>query len=297
MSNPHATATSTTNKCASCHVPHQALAKPLLRTELATSTPGQVATCLTCHDGKIASAGNIASGSKDSFALASGHALDATGSVGGLTRTCASCHDSHGSASKNPMLPESQINGKAVASDGKAWCLACHDNANSWYTSAYPPPSAPQRDAAGYPVAGTWLGAATYNDVTNAHRLIPETTRTAGSGQDVRRDQGDCLYCHAAHRGANAYDGLKATFRPTTAATLAADQTQGTYASMCFTCHGGFKPSGFATAPVDIKRSVTGDAPMPVTESRPPAVCCRWARHSRATSATTRTVRLAATSR
>ncbi len=159
------------------------------------------------------------------------------------------------------MLPESQINGKAVASDGKAWCLACHDNANSWYTSAYPPPSAPQRDAAGYPVAGTWLGAATYNDVTNAHRLIPETTRTAGSGQDVRRDQGDCLYCHAAHRGANAYDGLKATFRPTTAATLASDQTQGTYASMCFTCHGGFKPSGFATAPVDIKRSVTGDAP------------------------------------
>ena len=27
---------------------------------------------------------------------------------------------------------------------------------------------------------------------------------------------------------------------------------------MCFTCHGGVKPSGFATAPVDIKRSVTG---------------------------------------
>ena len=73
----------------------------------------------------------------------------------------------------------------------------------------------------------------------------------------MRRDQGDCLYCHAAHRGANAYDGLKATFRPTTAATLAADQTQGTYASLCFTCHGGVTPSGFATAPVDIKRFVT----------------------------------------
>ena len=83
------------------------------------STPGQAATCLTCHDGKIASAGNIANGPKDSFALASGHALDTRASAGGLTNSCASCHDPHGSASKKPMLPESKINGNAVASDGQ----------------------------------------------------------------------------------------------------------------------------------------------------------------------------------
>jgi predicted CXXCH cytochrome family protein len=258
VSNPHAPASRTTNKCASCHISHSAQASPLMRTEISTSTPGQTATCLTCHDGKIASAGNIASGPRDSFGLASGHALDTSASAGGLTNTCASCHDPHGSAAKKPMLPESKINGKAVASAGTAWCLSCHDDSNSWYPSAYPPASAPQTDAAGYPTLGTWLGKSSYNESGNAHRLIPETTQTILPGQQVRRDQGDCLYCHAAHRGQNAYDGLLGTYRPTTSATLAADKAQGDYAAACFACHGGSTPSGFATAPVDIKRSVTG---------------------------------------
>ncbi|MEI8081648.1 MAG: cytochrome c3 family protein, partial [Actinomycetes bacterium] len=259
VSDPHAPATPTTNKCASCHVPHSAQASPLMRTEISTDTPGQEATCLTCHDGKIATAGNIADGTKDSFALASGHALDTTISAGGLTNNCASCHDPHRTANASPMIPQAKINGNQVSLAGKEWCLACHDDNNSWYPdpSTYPTASVPQRDGAGYPTLGTWLGKTAYNDAGNAHRLVPETTYTAGSGQQVRRGQGDCLYCHAAHRGTNAYDGLLGTYRPTTPSTLAADKEQGDYAAACFTCHGGVTPSGFATAPVDIKGFVT----------------------------------------
>ncbi len=185
VSDPHAPATSRTSKCASCHVPHQALASPLMRTEVATDTPGQSATCLTCHDGKIASAGNVASGAKDSFALASGHSLDTSASAGGLTEQVLQLPRSsrHGEQ-EGRCFRRRRSTVRRLSSNGNAWCLACHDDANSWYGSNYPPSSAPQTDSAGYPVAGTWLGAGTYNGVTNAHRLIPETTRTAGSGQD-----------------------------------------------------------------------------------------------------------------
>jgi len=256
---PHGVADRSTNKCQSCHVSHEALATPLMRTEIATSTPSQVATCLSCHGGPVAGAADVSSGAHDAFGLASGHALDTVASAGGLTTTCTSCHDPHASSATNPMLREKKINGTDVSTAGNEWCLACHDDDSSWHPAAYPPSSAPQIDAAGYPVVGTWPGRSTYGGAGNAHRLIPETTQTAGTGKDVRRSAGDCLYCHAAHRGANAYDGLVATYRPTTTATLAADKARGDYAALCFTCHGGSVPSGFATAPVDIKRHVTGD--------------------------------------
>ena len=255
----------TTNKCASCHVPHQALASPLLRTEVATTTPGQAATCLTCHDGKIASAANVANGLKDSFALASGHALDAAGVGGGLTNTCASCHDAHASPSQEADASgvRDQRSTRSPRA-GNVWCL----RVTTATTPGTPRPTRHRPPRSATPQATRFwergLAQAAYTGAGNAHRLIPETTRTVGPGQEVRRAEGDCLYCHAAHRGANTYDALKATFRPTTAATLASDQTQGTYASMCFTCHGGFTPSGFATAPVDIKQAVTSGRDRPL---------------------------------
>jgi hypothetical protein len=260
---PHIPATATTNKCANCHVPHDAQSSPLLRTEVATDAPGQSATCLTCHGGTIELAGNVATGTQDSFALASGHSLDTSVSAGGLTSDCSSCHNPHGDSTTKPMIPQAEINGVKVASDGVAWCFACHDDADSWYPdpSTYPTASAPTRDAAGYPVSGTWLGKTAYTGAGNAHRLIPETTQTAGSDQKVRRDQGDCLYCHAAHRGPNAYDGLVALYRPTTPATLDADKTKGDYAAVCFTCHGGTTPAGFSARPTNIKSFVTTSAP------------------------------------
>ena len=155
------------------------------------------------------------------------------------------------------MIPAKTINGVAVTTSGPALCLACHDARDSWFGAGYPSTAAPVRDGGGYPVSGTWTGPATYASTSNAHRLIPETTVTAGGGSPQPRQRGDCLYCHAAHRGGNAYDSLLSTFTVPTAATLSADKSGGDYAAVCFECHGGVKPSGFATAPVDVKRFST----------------------------------------
>jgi hypothetical protein len=46
------------------------------------------------------------------------------------------------------------------------------------------------------------------------------------------------------------------------ATTLASDQADGSYAALCFTCHGGQKPAGFAETPVDIKQFATANDDM-----------------------------------
>ena len=262
-SNPHVAASPSSDKCGVCHVPHSAVAAPIMRAKVGTETAGQTATCLVCHDGDIPSIPDVTAGTRDSFALQSGHALDLPGATGGMTADCASCHDGHAVASESPMVPLTTINGNSVTSTGNVWCLSCHDDGdkNSWYPGTYPSVSAPLRDSSDYPVAGTWPGADAYTGSGNAHRLIPESTQTAdASGRALRRGAGDCLYCHAAHRGSNAYDGLVGTFRPTTAATLLSDQLNGDYASACFVCHGGSIPGGFTTAPADIKQYVTSSS-------------------------------------
>ncbi len=76
----------------------------LFRAEVTTSTLATTGNCYVCHDGRNASAANIASGTVDSFALNSGHSIDATG-AGDLTVTCSSCHASHGATSDLRMLP------------------------------------------------------------------------------------------------------------------------------------------------------------------------------------------------
>ena len=163
----------------------------------------------------------------------------------------------HLSASAKPMLSARTVNGKSVASDGPAWCEACHDSQNSWYGLGYPATSDPSHDASGYPTSGTWPGPDTYGNGSNAHRLIPESTQTVETGASVTRSQGDCRYCHAAHKGANKYDDLKTTFRPSTPSTLASDQADGTYATPCFTCHSSSVPAGFTSAAADIESFVT----------------------------------------
>jgi hypothetical protein len=86
----------------------------------------------------------------------------------------------------------------------------------------YPAAGSVVRDASGYPVLGTYPGPTVY-------------ARTAGSGHagisgTAGGPKGDCLLCHAAHRGPNRYDGLLMQFRPTSASTLASDQARGTNA-------------------------------------------------------------------
>ena len=221
-----------------------------------------VNVCLACHDGSDPEAANITTGPLDSFALASGHSLTEPTAGSAKVGACSTCHYTHGSiADDGRMLPAKTINGVAVTSAGPQLCLACHDSGNSWFGPGYPSTSSPTRNAAGYPVSGTWTGPATYASSTNAHRLLPETTVTVGAGAPQPREQGDCRYCHASHRGSNTYDSLLSTFTVPTDATLSADRVDGSYADLCFKCHGGVKPVGFATAPTDIKSFATSSSP------------------------------------
>jgi len=252
MASPHASSEADTRNCMKCHAIHEAEDRQLLRTEIATSSPAQTATCFVCHDGRSAIAANISTGTVDSFALNSGHSIETT-VPGDSTTMCSSCHGMHRPTDVTPMLPLQGVDGPGID-----WCLECHDS-DSWFAGSYPAVEAPDRDAFGYPVAGTWPGGAAYSGPTNAHRLIPETTQTAGDGGEAGRDQGDCLYCHAAHRGPNTYDSLRYAYRPTASSTLASDQADGTYALSCLACHGGVAPSGFTTAPANIKQFVTAN--------------------------------------
>jgi len=259
MASPHASATVGGRTCDKCHTSHEALDEVegnalLFRTEVPTDAPGQSATCFVCHDGRSATAANVASGTMDSFALSSGHSIDESPSADS-TAMCSSCHGVHRSTQDAPMLP-----GGGLAASGPEACYECHSS-DQWYEGEYPGPDSPDRDASGYPIAGPWPGEATFSGPSNAHRFIPETTQTAGGGGSVNREEGDCLYCHAAHRGSNAYDALRYAYRPTTSSTLASDQADGTYALACFVCHGGVVRSGFTTAPTDIKGFVTSGDP------------------------------------
>ena len=197
------------------------------------------------------------SGLSDSFGLASGHVVSSETSNAAGISGCASCHDVHGSADGNRNIPARRVNGVAVFSAGRQLCVACHDDADSWYGAGYPSTTSPTRDATGYPVSGTWPGPSTYDSDTDAHRLIPAVSRTSPSGESIDREQGDCRYCHASHGGANAYDGLLTTFTVPSQSTLSADRAEGSYAALCFTCHGDGNPNALPDAPVNIKRFVT----------------------------------------
>ena len=242
---PHVTASTASRTCGYCHPVHAASSDLLAE------------NCESCHDGSRADA-NVTDGKTDSFGLASGHTLGASKGADALTQRCSSCHAPHSDATSSRMIPTDAVNGVSGVGAGRSWCLACHESSADWYGPGYPSAASPSRDASGYPVAGTWPGKDVYLGALDAHARIPSTVQTPDGDQPIRRDSGDCLYCHAAHRGPNKYDGLVDTYRPTSESTVSSDQAQGTYAALCLTCHGGAVPSGFSTAPADVKRFVTG---------------------------------------
>ena len=235
--------------CEACHATHSAATQDKIFRDTGVAA-GELAICYACHDGQGAST-NVKAGATNSFALASGHRLEQAGATGDLTDTCSGCHTPHMDYTTREMLSGKDVNGTNVTAADNTWCLACHNDADSWYVGSYPPASAPSRDATGYPIVGTFPGASVYTSPTvNAHVDIPAS---AAFG----REAGDCLYCHDSHRGPNGYDGLTRTFRPSTAATLADDQANGTYAQSCFYCHGGVTPPELSSAPTDIKQFAT----------------------------------------
>lgn len=255
---PHIEPTTETSTCNKCHSVHGSKSAYILRAELPTDTSGQASTCYICHSGLVSGAGNVATDEQDSFALSSGHKLE-DAAESGVDGSCSSCHDVHGVAATQPMLIPEKVNGSTVDTTvPNAWCTSCHNEDKDWVYGDYPKLSEPSRDGSGYPVLGTWPGPDTYESSENAHALIPSTAQLTSSESTVTRSEGDCLYCHAAHRGPSAYDGLRAEYRPSTASTVATDQAGGTYAELCFECHGGETPEGFESAPVNIKQFATG---------------------------------------
>ena len=246
---PHKQSYGSGNACDLCHVPHQAVTARGLFRGVDASTTGETSIRFDCHDGSAAAA-DVRNGAVDSFSLASGHSIENRGDDGDLTDQCSDCHSTHRDPSGRPGLWRDSVGGVKLTGRGDQWCLACHKDGATWSGSGYPDPSAPTRDSVGYPILGTFPGGSVYLDPSkNAHALIASTA----PGPDAT----GCLLCHSAHRGVNAYDGLRAEFRPPAAATLASDQTSGTYAAACLGCHGG-DPSWVATGATDIARFVTG---------------------------------------
>ena len=145
MASAHVVSATTSRNCGKCHAVHEGEGDLVYQSETATTSPGQTATCLVCHDGKRATAANVASGSVDSFALRSGHSIE-TSEAGDRTTACSSCHAVHVATSDSPMLPL-----QAAGVNGPVWCYQCHDAADSWYDGDYPAASSPSRDASGYP--------------------------------------------------------------------------------------------------------------------------------------------------
>lgn len=264
---PHGGFGPTTQVCASCHVPHQAASSShLFSIPASASISGEISVCYSCHDGSGAST-NVKTGSSNSFSLTSGHRVENTTESAGfsvdLTNRCSDCHAPHATYASSRRLPKASIvtsSGTfAVTGANNTWCLACHNDAQDWYKSttstAYPAASAPTVDASGYPVTGTFPGKTVYNNTTkNRHAAISAgiITDPMVPSQTATRVAGDCLWCHAAHRGKSRYDSLTTTFGAPATSTVTFDRTRGDYAAACFTCHGG--GSWETSGAVNIKR-------------------------------------------
>lgn len=251
---PHKTASVNTNLCSKCHGVHSAQDALLTSPELEVVETGPSAVCVQCHAGSLEGAADVFGGDGDSFGHKNGHAIGDPTHDGDGTVDCAGCHRIHGSAEAAQMLPAGALDATHAGN-----CVSCHDDEGSWVEGVYPEASEPSRDASGYPVAGTWPGADVYTSAYNAHARISETTQTTAAGTAVRRNEGDCLYCHAGHGSESTYDALRAQYGYTPGATELQRQS-GDYARLCLDCHGAVQPARFSEA-ADIFSFVTSDAP------------------------------------
>ncbi len=224
-------------KCGTCHTPHQAAtSRGLLSVDSTSTIVTQTLFCFKCHADAGPAASNAAATFESGFL--SGHLVEdvAEDESPDLTNTCSGCHDPHSSA---PGLPRAEINGQEVSrtAEPNSWCLACHTPelatnwsgsvGNGYYDLLYELSS---RDANGYPMTGTFRGAAAY--AASAHASIPASDSVviqAAPERTAARVEGDCLWCHASHRGVSEYDNLLGTFGPSAPGDPGADA--------CFGCH------------------------------------------------------------
>lgn len=277
--NPHVPAAVSASSCPQCHDPHQAaVGENILRTTgTIEGDPDAVKFCYACHDGS--SAVNVKTGMNNAaFDGASGHSVEAADVGGDLTNICADCHDPHADSTTEFRLPQQTINGNPVDGADNTWCFACHDDAQSWWTSvasgrttaqytAFMP--APSRNTTGYPTTGTFPGETVYRSATNAHANIPAGSMDdwVMASREATRVAGDCLWCHSGHRGKSEYDGLVDTFGAPKDPVGAADLVDGDYTAVCLRCHSATLAAGitFDTAAEvpNVADSVLADTAAP----------------------------------
>ncbi len=199
-----------------------------------TTAAEQATFCLKCHSSAAAlpaysvtgatyipSTVTIAAGDQPSMNKSTNAARShwvPNGSIAaGSEKSCAVCHESHGSAyskllgAYDPVTGTNKINGATITGNDNSVCYACHTAADA----AWP---AGVRNALGYPTDGTWPGSAVFSAAkhNNATVVYPGAGFTGGL----------CNNCHDVHGTANTYDELVSTY---TSANF----------KLCFDCHDG----------------------------------------------------------
>ena len=241
-SHPVAATVSGSVECESCHNVHVVrntagsfVSDPYNTYNLAaySTTAEQAAYCLNCHDpngGPTRQVDNSiyipysvslsATGMDKTTYAATGH-WSASGAISaGETKSCAICHDNHGSDYAKLLgvrtATGNTVNGQAITGNDNTVCYACHTSASTDYPTF-------ARLTNGYPDTGTWPGSSTYTNATNGiHRAL--LGGVAGTTLPGYPTAGDCKVCHNVHGTANTYDVLNATYTRTSFA-------------LCFSCH------------------------------------------------------------
>ncbi|MCL4079188.1 Ig-like domain-containing protein [Coriobacteriia bacterium Es71-Z0120] len=231
-------------ECESCHNAHAVSASARVSDPDNTynlAAYGTVAEksafCLKCHDGALPSRtisgatyvpytvtqADAATNNKSTYA-ARGH-WSASGSISAAeTKSCAECHDNHGSAypkllgAYDPATKTNRINGQAITGNNNTVCQACHNAASTGYPTFTP------ETGTGYPMDGTWPGMTVYSGANGIHRSDGDGQLVVWPGSSFT--DGDCKNCHDVHGTANTYDELRGTF------------TKANFGN-CFTCHDG----------------------------------------------------------
>jgi hypothetical protein len=247
-------------ECESCHNVHVVTSTTGKVTDpnntysvLAYGTTAEQATyCLRCHDGTQPSrtvndtiyvpysvtivAGDATIMNKNGYA-ARGHwtvngAIDSS-----EVKSCAVCHDNHGSVAPKLLgvrtATANTINGASITANDTTVCRACHTSASTgfpYFTKA----------ANDYPNTGTWPSWATYSNGTyGIHRALDPGTGIGSSLPDYAA--GDCKICHDVHGTSNPYDGLRPVMGDATP-SVSGSYVTGDY-SLCFDCHDSTGPA------------------------------------------------------
>lgn len=260
--NPHATIGGkntegkTNNTCAMCHVEHGAAGSStqiLSTTQDAIEPNARIAVCENCHLSTGVSEKNFVQSVLTT--PTSGHVVKNAEHVDGVLE-CSLCHGAHMSSDGNKgalVQPTIVAFGSLDSSitvntsEKNAQCVACHDDAQTWYKAAYAEnyPSSESYEStaslasgyAYYPVLGTFPGKSIANSfIKNGHASI--------NAQDTY-DKGDCRYCHSSHGSAARFDGLLSQrgelrgMKSVGGVISDAEQSSGAYASFCLSCHNG----------------------------------------------------------